>query len=587
MDKSVLDEVKIDAIGEIHNITMGSAAVAISNMIDSTVWITTPHVNVCRAKDIVFNNPEQSVNGILFDKDEQSVYVKINYTKGVQGTSLLVLNQGDVQMIVNKMMGLPLAVTDDFEFDEMRISAISEVMNQMMGASATSLSQLLNTVIDISPPEAVVSDDHDTVFKMQNVSPEDYVCSITFDLTIDDVIQSKFITMLSIELANDMAVKLIEVNMGGNYSETVTAEPVISDERIDAIGELQNITMGSAATALSNLLDSKVWITTPKVNIEKASSLTFKELEPSICVKIKYTKGIHGSSVLVLKQSDIQLMINKILGQPLVVSDDFEFDEMNLSAVCEIMNQMMGSAATTLSELINRTIDISTPETVVLNSEDDIFKTASIENSEDVCAISFDLNIDGIMKSRFVTMLSIDLANDMANSMINTYSDSLDVYSNASDNTQNISSEKIPVIPPAENTVYKTPEPVQPVKMTTPEPERSYIADNNVSVHEYHMDSFGDDGDTSFLTNKQYNNLRSLMNVPLDVTIRIGSTQKRMDEVLEFTKGTVIELDTLANEPVDVVVNGNLIAKGNVVVVEDNFAIKITEIVKSNLLDTL
>ncbi|HNX63703.1 MAG TPA: chemotaxis protein CheC, partial [Oscillospiraceae bacterium] len=117
---------------------------------------------------------------------------------------------------------------------------------------------------------------------------------------------------------------------------------------MDAIGEIQNITMGSAATAVSNLLNAKVWITTPRVNIVPADELIFPDLEPSVRVKINYIKGVSGSSIMVLKQSDVQLILAQLMGQPLVVTDDFEFDEMNISAVCEVMNQMMGASATAL-----------------------------------------------------------------------------------------------------------------------------------------------------------------------------------------------------------------------------------------------
>ena len=146
--------------------------------------------------------------------------------------------------------------------------------------------------------------------------------------------------------------------------ENVMTEVFGETER-DAIGEVMNITMGSAATAISNMLSAKVWITTPTVSMEKAKNLVYPELEPSIHVKIKYIQGVSGDNVLVLKQDDVQLILNQLMGLPLEVTDDFEFDEMNISAVCEVMNQMMGASATALAELIGTPIDISTPEAKV------------------------------------------------------------------------------------------------------------------------------------------------------------------------------------------------------------------------------
>lgn len=580
MGEAILNETKIDAIGEIHNITMGSAAIAISNMIDSKVSITTPQVSVCKAKEIVSGKLKESVDGILFDEGTESVYVKINYIKGIKGTSLLVLNPDDVQIIVNKLMGLPPEVTDDFEFDEMKISAICEVMNQMMGASATSMSQMLNTTIDISPPETIVSDDNNMLFELQNVKPEDTVCTVSFDITIDDVVKSKFINLLSIDLADTMVSKLFEVNMGGTPAEEEDLSAVLSDDKRDAIGELQNMMMGSAATALSNFMNAKVWITTPKVRVDKAKNIKFDELDPSICVKIKYVKGMHGSSVLVLKQSDVQLMVNQLMGMPPVVTDDFVFDEMNISAVCEIMNQMMGASATTLSEILNTPTDISTPEAIVIDSIDDILKINNIADDQTVCAISFDLTIDDLINSHFVTMLTIDLANEMGDKMLGSYT----IDEEPAPATEPVKKEETkpkPAKPAEKKRKPSARKPAQPAPAEKKVVNSNSSAAQNMKVEEFNMNSFyDDDDDDSFISKEQFRNLKPLLDVPMEVSVRIGTTQRRIEEVSDFTKGTIIELDTMANEPVDIMVNGNLMARGEVVVVDDNFAVRITEIVK-------
>lgn len=589
MGEAILNETKIDALGEIHNITMGSAADAISSMIDAKVTITTPQVTVCKASDVIAGNLKQSVDGILFDDGTESVFVKIDYVKGITGTSLLVLNPNDVQIIVNKLMGMPPEVTDDFEFDEMRISAICEVMNQMMGASATSMSQMLNAPIDISPPETVVSSDNNKLFELQNVNPDDQVCAVSFDLNIDGIVRSKFVNLLSIELANGMVNKLFQINMGTDSMGTEfdddaddELETVLSDEKRDAIGELQNMMMGSAATAVSNFMNAKVWITTPKVSVAKAGNVKFDDLDPSICVRIEYVKGMHGASILVLKQSDVQLMVNQLMGMPPVVTDDFVFDEMNISAVCEIMNQMMGASATTLSEILNTPTDISTPQAIVIDTVDDILKINNIDKNQTVCAVSFDLTIDDLINSHFVTMLTIDLANEMGDKMLGSYS-----------------ANEVPTPPPAPAPAPKPasppPAPAAPKPAATkrkpaaskPAPaEKKVISNNssaakNMKVEEFNMRSFYDDDDEdSFISKEQFKNLRPLLDVPMEVSVRIGSTQRRIEEVSDFTKGTIIELDTMANEPVEIMVNGNLMARGEVVVVDDNFAVRITEIVK-------
>lgn len=602
MSNSFLDKMKIDAIGEIQNISMGSAASAVSNMIDSSVTFVPHTVSVLNANEIF---------SLYIEPDKKYLYVKIQYTNGITGSSLLILNQDDMQVIVKKMMGMPMEVEKEFVFDEMYLSGVSEIMNQMMGAAVTTLSQMLADTISIAPPETSVPQDKEELLSILGISAENPVCAAEFDFNIDSISNNRFVIILSEELANSMVNKMISSNpdmfSASEATSSGSSDSLIDNFKIDAVGEFENIAMGASATALSKFLDSKVTITTPRVSVDKASAFTFDEFEPSVSARIDYIQGINGASVLVLKQNDVQLMINKLMGLPLEISDDFEFDEMNISAVCEIMNQMMGAAATALSELTNMVVDISPPHANIIDKKEQILEIIDINASDDVCAISFDLSIDNIINSHFITMLSIDLANDIANKMLMSYSNALENCSTAVNaEPEQKPVHKVPALSKQPETAAKpvpkpvpklNPKPVPkpnvtPVSKTAShqnihnsQPSATVTNTANVNVQNYHMNSFG--GESDFLTSKQYDNLRSLMNVPMDVAIRIGTTEKRMDEILEFTKGTIIELDTLANEPVDVVVNGNLIAKGDVVVVDDNFAIRITEIINNNILNTL
>ena len=278
---------------------------------------------------------------------------------------------------------------------------------------------------------------------------------------------------------------------------------------------------------------------------------------------------MHGASVLVLKQADVQLMVNHLMGMPAEVTDDFVFDEMSISAVSEIMNQMMGASATTLSEILGIPTDISTPEAVVIDSVEDILKINNIETDDDVCVISFQLTIDDVMQSHFVTMLSMDLANEMADKMLSSYV-----------------SNEVPTPTSAQNSKSSSNSSNKKRGSGRANQSESRVINNNssagknVKVEKFNMGSFFDDEDDNFMTKEQFKNLRPLLDVPMEVAVIIGSTQRRIEEVSDFTKGTIIELDTMANEPVDIMVNGNLMARGEVVVVDDNFAVRITEIVK-------
>lgn len=414
------------------------------------------------------------------------------------------------------------------------------------------------------------------------------------------------------------------------------------DVEMDAIGEIMNITMGSAATAVSNMLSAKVWITTPQVKVIKSEELSFPELEPSIMVKIKYTQGVSGENVLVLKQNDVQLILNQLMGLPLEISEDFQFDEMNISAVCEVMNQMMGASATALSEIIETTVDISTPEAVVQEGGADAVRQEiyDLTGQDHVCTVKFDLTIDGVIKSEFISVLTISLAKEMADKMMTGYNNIMDDVDAAepapapapapaapSGGGATMSQEQIEAMMGGGAAPQPAPAPQQPTGgmlqampmqgMPGAMPQMPYgqPMDPNMAamyggypqqpmfpqampmqpmqpampamnVQPVQLQNFAAYQNAS-LNQDQNDNLKLLMNVPLNVTVEIGSAVKKVKEILDFSQGTIIELERQAGAPVDIIVNGNLIAKGDVVVIDDNFAVRITEIIKSKFLESL
>lgn len=443
----------------------------------------------------------------------------------------------------------------------------------------------------------------------------------------------------------------------------------MSDEKIvvdgfgevemDAIGEIMNITMGSAATAVSNMLSAKVWITTPTVTIVKSQELLFPELEPAIMVRIKYTQGVAGQNVLILKQNDVQLILDQLMGLPLEVTDDFQFDEMNISAVCEVMNQMMGASATALSEIIDTAVDISTPEAFVQNNAESITSLYEISD-ENVVSIKFNITIDGVINSEFISVLTIDLAKEMAEKMMAGYSAAAEPEPEpepepaaSSGGGATLSQAEIeallnggaaaasepaqpapapqpaPQPAPAQQAPNAAPGgyPQQPVPGAAPYGYDPNMAQNGMNpygmypqqpvpggypqqpagqmpqgmyqqpygyapqqpamnIQPVQLQNFATYNNSS-LSKEQNDNLKLLMGVPLNVSVEIGSTTKKVKEILEFTQGTIIELERQAGAPVDIIVNGNLIAKGDVVVIDDNFAVRVTEIIKSKFLDNL
>ena len=393
-----------------------------------------------------------------------------------------------------------------------------------------------------------------------------------------------------------------------------------SSYEIDAVGEILNISMGSAATAVSELLNAKVWITTPQVNVVKAADLNYDRLEPAICVKIVYVSGISGQNMMVLKQDDVQLILNQLMGNPLVVSPDFEFDEMNISAVSEVMNQMMGASATALSDLLGITVDISTP-TPYLIEQTNFCQLAELDPDETIVAVTFNLSVDGVMNSEFMSVMSVELAKSLSGKMIEKFhGDETEaqpaaqpVSAPAAAAAQPAPAASQPAPAPAPQPAAPAPQPApaqgmaqpqQPAPGTYPYPpqgqpaypgygyQNQYAAYGaypppvppvniqNAQLHQFDAMDFG-------LPTDQQDNLKLLMGVPLEISVEIGTAKRKVKDILEFTQGTIIELERQAGAPVDVVVNGNLIARGDVVVIDDNFAVRITEIVKSKFMDSL
>lgn len=389
----------------------------------------------------------------------------------------------------------------------------------------------------------------------------------------------------------------------------------LSEMQLDAIGEIMNISMGSAATAVSELLNAKVWITTPKVSVVEASRLNYDRLEPAICVKIEYIKGLSGSNLMILKEDDVQLILNQLMGKPPVISPDFEFDELNISAVSEVMNQMMGASSTALSDFLGMSIDISTPTPYIL-SEINIADLQNYEQTDMVAAINFDLTIDGVIKSEFISVLDINLAATLADRVLGGA---------ASAETPAPEPQTTPAPTPAPSPVEQVApapspipqampaqQPVQPTApMPTPQPMPDMYAQQGyygypgqpnpamyaqpvqpmmqpqpaVNYRNAQLAQF--ENFEAPLGTEQKENLQLLMDVPLQISVEIGSTRKKIKDILEFSQGTIIELERQAGAPVDVMVNGNLIARGDVVVIDDNFAVRITEIVKSKFMDSL
>lgn len=380
-----------------------------------------------------------------------------------------------------------------------------------------------------------------------------------------------------------------------------------SSYEIDTVGEILNISMGSAATAVSELLNAKTWITTPQVKVVKVGDLNYDNLEPAICVKIVYVEGITGLNMMVLKQNDVQLILNQLLGNPLVIDPNFKFDDLNISAVSEIMNQMMGASATALSDLLGMKVDISVPMPYIIEKTK-FGDLCEMPLDSTVVAVTFKITVEGVMESEFMSVLSLELAKTLSGKMMEKFSASEQAEAPEVETTAQPASQPAPAPQPAPaaqpapapapepNAMYQQPPQGYPPQGAYPQPGYGYpnqyavygaypppvppVNVQNAQLHQFDAMDFGIPAD-------QKDNLKLLMGVPLEISVEIGTAKRKVKDILEFTQGTIIELERQAGAPVDIVVNGNLIARGDVVVIDDNFAVRITEIVKSKFIDSL
>ena len=186
-----------------------------------------------------------------------------------------------------------------------------------------------------------------------------------------------------------------------------------NDMELSAIGEVANITLGNAVTALSVLIHSNIDISTPQVEIKDKDAIVAEQPLKSVVTRVDYVKGLDGYSVLFLKEEDVKIMTDLMMG-----SDghgmfyEQEISELHLSAVSESMNQMMGSAATAMGMMINKLVDISTPNTILTDPGNYI--NDAFQQEDRFVQITFDLEMGELIRTQMVQLYPFKLAKAIA-----------------------------------------------------------------------------------------------------------------------------------------------------------------------------
>ena len=384
-----------------------------------------------------------------------------------------------------------------------------------------------------------------------------------------------------------------------------SADEFLTEVEMDAVGEIANISMGTAATTLFSLVNRKVVITTPKVKVATWDDILSSYEKPCVCIQIGYTVGLDGSNVLVLKEKDVKIITDLMMGGD-GTNTDGELGELHLSAICEAMNQMMGSSATSLSSMLNKKIDISPPSANLV----DLQKNVTGEQIDSFLAgefvsISFEMQIGDLIDSEIIQLYPFSFARDMYECYKKNMVDggtteaepepepepapAPDMTQQMADPMQGMPMQGMPMqempmqgmpmqgMPMQGMPMQGMPMqgmPMQGMPMQGQMPYGMPMQPMNVQAAQFQA------FDPGFNPLQQHENIDLIMDVPLEVTVELGRTVKSIQDILDFSPGTIIELDKIAGEPIDVLVNGKYVAKGEVVVIEESFGIRVTEIIK-------
>ncbi len=386
----------------------------------------------------------------------------------------------------------------------------------------------------------------------------------------------------------------------------------LTESEKDAVGEISNISMGTAATTLSSLLSQKVNITTPKVEVATWDDLSREYDRPCVMMQISYKEGLAGNNVLILKENDVKIITDLMMGGTGTANPDEPLSELHLSAIGEAMNQMMGSAATSMSSMFNRKIDISPPVANLVETYNELDEGMPVFLNKPFVKVAFKMQIGDLIDSEIMQLYPKEFAQEL----LNMFMPSSDDSSNSQPQPEPQPASQAPVQQPAQQA-----QPVQQPDMNMQQagmmgqamPQQGMAMQQGMPMqgmpYGYGMPMQGMMGQAMpmqgmsmqgyaqpqdvnvapaafqpFATDvnplSQKENIELIKDVPLEVTVELGRTTKSIKDILEFAPGTIVELNKIAGESVDVLVNGKYVAKGEVVVIEESFGVRITEIIK-------
>ncbi|MBE7103202.1 flagellar motor switch phosphatase FliY [Bacillus cereus] len=519
-----------DILGEIANISFGSASTVLSTILNRQVSITAPQVELVDLYD-------------TSDVEIPHVVLNIHFTKGLDMENLLVLQQDVALSIADLMMMGTGEVEEGKELGELELSAVQEAMNQMMGFAATSMSEFFQDTVDMSPPTIKIVKLKEEMEKISSINGSNIIVKVSFELKIDNLINSKLVQIVSVEHAKRMINKLLQLSGGveeeideqAEVQETEIVEEHVEKEQLtqeekDVLGEIANISIGSASTVLSTLLNQPVTISTP--NVEAINVRHYEGVPvPFVILNVDFVEGLKNENVFVFTKDVALTMVDLMMMGTGEIDPEKELSELELSGIKEIMNQMMGHAATAMSEMFKEKMDMTPPDVKFVSLKEEMEYLGESMEVDELVQITFNLEIGDLLQSKMYQILPISEAKEMVRRllypMVEEQEEIVEVV---------VEEEEIPapVVQPIE---YKEVKQVEPVYM-----------------------------DASIL-----------QNVEMNVKFVFGSTVRTIQDILSLQENEAVVLDEDIDEPIQIYVNDVLVAYGELVNVDGFFGVKVTK----------
>ncbi|MBJ8103217.1 MULTISPECIES: flagellar motor switch protein [Bacillus cereus group] len=519
-----------DILGEIANISFGSASTVLSSILNRQVSITTPHIELVDLYD-------------TSDVEIPHVVLNIHFTKGLDMENLLVLKQDVALSIANLMMMETGVVEEGKELGELELSAVQEAMNQMMGFAATSMSEFFQDTVDMSPPTIKVVRLQEEMEKISGIDGSNVIIKVSFELKIDNLVDSKLVQIVSGEHAKQMVKKLLQLSGGmeegieeqAEIMEVEVVEEQIEKEQLtqeekDVLGEIANISIGSASTVLSTLLNQPVSISTP--NIEAINVRHYDGVPiPFVILNVDFVEGLKNENVFVFTKDVALTMVDLMMMGTGEIDPEKELSELELSGIKEIMNQMMGHAATAMSEIFKEKMDMTSPDVKFVSLKEEMEYLGEAMEVDELVQITFNIEIGNLLQSKMYQILPIAEAKEMVRRLLYPMVEEQEEIVEGVIEEEGIPA---PVIQPIE---YQEVKQIEPVYM-----------------------------DASIL-----------QNVEMNVKFVFGSTVRTIQDILSLQENEAVVLDEDSDEPIQIYVNDVLVAYGELVNTGGFFGVKVTK----------